>query len=85
MVHSRTANTPDAEVARVAFQQHGVVRYEQLRDAGLGAGAINHRVRNGRLHRLYRGVFAVGHARLSQQGAGWRQCSRSASGRFSAM
>jgi hypothetical protein len=40
----------------------------QLRDLGLGAGAINHRVRCGRLHRRHRGVFAVGHRRLTQHG-----------------
>ena len=31
---------------------------------GLSVGAINLPVRNGRLHRLYRGVFAVGHAHI---------------------
>lgn len=68
MAHARTANAPDAEVARIAFKQHGIVTFEQLRDAGLGVGAINLRVRNGRLHRRYRGVFAVGHGRLSREG-----------------
>ena len=65
---SRATTTPDAAVAQIAFEQHGVVTFEQLRDAGLGAGAINLRVRNGRLHRLHRGVFAVGHARISREG-----------------
>lgn len=59
---------PDAVVARLAFEQHGVVTFDQLRGAGLGVGAINLRVRNGRLHRLHRGVFAVGHERISQEG-----------------
>lgn len=48
--------------------QHGVVTFKQLREAGLGVGAINLRVRNHRLHRLHRGVFAVGHARISREG-----------------
>lgn len=65
---ARAITTPDAAVARLAFKQHGVVTFEQLRDAGLGAGAIELRVRNGRLHRLHRGVYAVGHARLSREG-----------------
>ena len=60
--------TPDAVIAQTAFKQHGVVTFEQLRDAGLGAGAINLRVRNGRLHRLHRGVFVVGHSRISREG-----------------
>jgi len=29
--------------------------------AGLGRGAVAHRLRNGRLHRLHRGVYLVGH------------------------
>ena len=62
------ATTPDAVIAQTAFAQHGVVTFEQLRDAGLGPGAINLRVRHGRLHRLHRGVFAVGHTRISQEG-----------------
>ncbi len=60
--------TPDATVAQTAFGQHGVVTFAQLRHAGLDDGAINLRVRNGRLHRLHRGVFAVGHARVSREG-----------------
>ena len=62
------ATTPDAVIAQTAFKQHGVVTFKQLRDAGLRAGAINLRVRNGRLHRLHRGVFVVGHARTSREG-----------------
>jgi very-short-patch-repair endonuclease len=65
---SRTTTAPDVEIARIAFKQHGVVTLQQLRDAGLGAGAIDLRVRHGRLHRLHRGVYAVGHARISQEG-----------------
>ncbi len=61
-------STPDATVASIAFRQHGVVTLAQLRECGLGAGAIELRLRNGRLHRLHRGVFAVGHSRISQEG-----------------
>jgi very-short-patch-repair endonuclease len=35
---------------------------------GLGAGAIKWRLRTGRLHRIHRGVYAVGHAELNQRG-----------------
>ena len=65
---TRAPTAPDAEIARIAFRQHGVVTRAQLHDAGLAAGAIDLRVCNGRLHRLHRGVFAVGHARISQEG-----------------
>ncbi len=59
---------PDALIARVAERQHGVIDLDQLRDAGLRDGAINSRVRTGRLHRLHTRVFAVGHARLTREG-----------------
>jgi predicted transcriptional regulator of viral defense system len=68
MSSSQGTTTPDAVIARIAFAQHGVITFEQLRDAGLGEGAINLRVRNQRLHRVHRGVYAVGHARMSREG-----------------
>lgn len=68
MEHVRDTPPPDARIARLAAAQHGVVDLDQLRDAGLGLGAINFRVRAGRLHRVHRRVFAVGHTRLSREG-----------------
>jgi len=68
MEHLLVEATPDARIARLAEAQNGVVNYHQLLAAGLGPGAINHRVRAGRLIRLHRGVFAVGHARLTHDG-----------------
>ena len=59
---------PDALIARIAERQHGVVHLDHLRAAGLTKGAISARVRAGRLHRIHRGVFAVGHRRLSREG-----------------
>ncbi|HEV2786079.1 MAG TPA: DUF559 domain-containing protein [Solirubrobacteraceae bacterium] len=58
----------DALIARIAATQHGVVTLRQLWAAGLGNNAIYHRVRCGRLHRLYRGVYAVGHRHLTRDG-----------------
>jgi len=52
---------PDGLLAVIAGRQHGVVTVAQLRASGLGDAAIGYRVRMGRLHRLYRGVYAVGH------------------------
>ena len=40
----------------------------ELRACGLTQDAIARRVRNGRLHPLYRGVYAVGHANLAREG-----------------
>lgn len=51
----------DARIAAVATRQRGLVTGAQLRAAGLGRGAVSHRVASGRLHRMYRGVYLVGH------------------------
>ena len=61
-------DTPDAEVSRIAAGQHGVVTAKQLAAVGMGRMAISERSRNGRLHRIYRGVYAVGHRGLSLHG-----------------
>lgn len=54
----------DREVARVASGQKGMITRGQLFDAGLGRGAIEHRLRNGRLHPYPpgAGVYLVGHS-----------------------
>ncbi len=53
---------PDARIARIAAGQRGVVTFEQLLGAGLSRRAVEHRVARGRLHRLFRGAYLVGHA-----------------------
>lgn len=58
---------PDAVVAARGARQHGIVNWQQLIDAGLGPGAIAHRARTGLLHRLHRGVFALGHRPTTRQ------------------
>ena len=59
-------DTPDLRIAAIARRQHGVVTAAQLADAGLARATISERVRSGRLHRLHRGVYAVGHAAPSE-------------------
>jgi len=54
---------PDRRVARLAARQYGVVSRLQLYELGLSADQIETRLRRGRLHRLHRGVYAVGHPR----------------------
>jgi hypothetical protein len=58
----------DEVIAALAERQHGVVAYRQLIALGVSRRAIQRRVEMGRLHRLSRGVFAVGHRALTRRG-----------------
>jgi hypothetical protein len=51
----------DKQVAALANRQRGYVKRPQLLKLGLGAKAIDYRVRIGRLIPVYAGVYAVGH------------------------
>jgi hypothetical protein len=55
-------------LARIAARQYGLVTSVQIARVGLGRPAVANRVKDGRLHPLYRGVYAVGHGRLSREG-----------------
>lgn len=55
-------------VWRLARAQHGVVAHRQLREFGLSGQAIQHRVSMGRLHRVERGIYAVGRPGLTRHG-----------------
>jgi hypothetical protein len=62
-------STPlDVGLAELAERQFGVVSLGQLRALGLGERGVRHRVRAGRLRRLHRGVYAVGHGALGREG-----------------
>ncbi len=58
-------------VAAIAADQQGAISVLQLRWSGLDRGAVADRVRRGVLHPIHRGVYAVGHARLSPTGQLW--------------
>jgi very-short-patch-repair endonuclease/predicted transcriptional regulator of viral defense system len=55
-------------LAEIALRQHGVVSLAQARSLGLTASAVQKRVESGQLHRIHRGVYSVGHARLTKEG-----------------
>ncbi len=52
----------------LARRQHGVVTRRQLLALGFGPRSIEHRLANGRLHRLHRGVYALGRRELGRHG-----------------
>jgi hypothetical protein len=55
-------------ILELARGQHGVVAARQLVAAGIDGNAIERRERAGWLRRLYRGVYAIGGARLTWRG-----------------
>ena len=59
---------PELQIAALAGKQHGVVSLAQLAAAGIDKSGIARRVRAGRLHRIHRGVYAVGHKGLGSEG-----------------
>src|SRR4051794_20050818 len=55
-------------IAALAARQHGVITARQLAALGLAQQTLSDHVREGRLHRLHRGVYAVGHTVLTTRG-----------------
>lgn len=64
----RSGQGVDWKIGELAETQHGVVTRGQLRGLGIADRTIGESVARGRLRRLHRGVYAVGHRALKQDG-----------------
>ena len=62
------ASTTALAVAEIAARQWGVISRAQLIECGVSGSVISRWVRDGRLHRLYPGVYAVGHHSIPYEG-----------------
>ncbi len=58
-------------IAAIAADQHGVITVWQLRELGIDKHGVRRRVISGRLHRVFRGVYAVGHPAIGPLGT-WK-------------
>jgi very-short-patch-repair endonuclease len=56
-------------LAALAARQYGVVSAAQLAELGYSRGEISRSTAAGRLHRIHRHAYAVGHAALSRHGS----------------
>lgn len=61
------AREADPLIARIANSQHGLITTAQLRSLGVSAASVSDRAADGRLHRIFRGVYAVGHSNLTDR------------------
>lgn len=59
---------PHNDLAELAATQHGVVSQRQLLGLGYSEGAIARAIQAGRLHRLHRGAYNLGHPAASRHG-----------------
>jgi hypothetical protein len=56
---TKTPTDRDQRLMRLAGEQHGVISREQLHRLGMSDSAIAHAIRTRRLHRVFRGTFAL--------------------------
>jgi hypothetical protein len=66
---ARAVSATDAVIASFADRQHGRVSAAQLLAAGVTKSSIHRRAGDGRLRRVHRGVYAVGHAHRTLRGS----------------
>src|SRR3954449_7164350 len=66
--HRRARGELDLLIVAIAARQHGVIALLQLLALGLSERAVQNRAASGRLHRIHRGVYAVGRKDLTIKG-----------------
>jgi very-short-patch-repair endonuclease len=65
----KSVERPNATpITALAERQHGVIAVAQLYSLGLSETQVGTRVAKGWLHRIHRGVYALGRARLTREG-----------------
>jgi hypothetical protein len=65
---NQVCTRPDVRIAELAAEQWGVLSADELYECGLSLKEVFVRTRNGHLHPIHRGVYAVGHANLTLEG-----------------
>lgn len=55
-------------LAALAARQHGVASRCQLRGLGMSESAISRAAASGRIHLVFRGVYAIGHSNIGERG-----------------
>jgi predicted transcriptional regulator of viral defense system len=61
-------DSPQQRIADLARRQYGVIDHRELAECGLSRTTVARWCHEGRFHRLYRGVYAVGHAAIGGHG-----------------
>jgi hypothetical protein len=64
----RREHGPDRAIGTLGEAQHGFVARWQLIALGLAPDGIDYRVKIGRLHPYHRGVYSVGHRKVTKEG-----------------
>jgi very-short-patch-repair endonuclease len=68
MTGKRNTASRSTALLDIAAAQHGVLSRQQMRRLGMSDAKIDHAVSSGRLHRVFRSVYAVGNPRLTPRG-----------------